>query len=159
MTTDSTVASSPTTAWRRDSSAAWSVPGRVRTSTSASPAPGMTLTFFPARRTVGVTVSRSIASIERRRTGSGTPSSRAARAPAGSDSARSATGAEAERAQEVADHPITRAGRSAWSAAMAAAARASRIAALASCGIEPWPGVPVVRSRVHAMPFSATWIV
>ena len=26
-------------------------------------------------------------------------------------------------------------------------------------GIEPWPGVPVVDSRVQTIPFSATWTV
>ena len=101
--TDSTVASSPTSAWSRARSPAWSVPGRVRMSTSASPAPGMTLTFFPAWRTVGVTVSRSIASIDRRRTGSATRSSSAALAPAGSALGQVGDGSQPERAEEVTD--------------------------------------------------------
>jgi hypothetical protein len=32
------------------------------------------------------------------------------------------------------------------------------MAALSGAGIEPWLGVPVARTRVHTMPFSATWM-
>ena len=43
--------------------------------------------------------------------------------------------------------------------ALARLNRDGEMAALSACGIEPWPGVPVVRSRAQPMPFSATWMV
>jgi hypothetical protein len=54
---------------------------------------------------------------------------------------------------------MTRAGRPSWSAAKAVTAIANFTAALSACGMEPWPGVPTAWSFVHAMPFSATWMV
>jgi len=51
---------------------------------------------------------------------------------------------------------MTRAGRGA--ATRRVTASASLMAALSGEGIEPWEGVPVARSRVQMIPFSATWM-
>ena len=93
--TASTVTSGPANVWSRAANAAWSVPGKVRTSTSAVPLPGMTLTLFPTWITVGVMVSWSMAANERRSARSATRRSRSG------SGARRVTGGEVGDLAEV----------------------------------------------------------
>jgi hypothetical protein len=155
--TASTCTSPPAVAASSRRNASWSVPGSVLTSISASPLPAMTFIFWPTWITFGERVSRSIASSERRMTGSSTRRSSAAAAASGSASARRATSPSPSASKKLATTSVTRAGRPACARRVTAAA--SLTAGLSSCGIEPWPGVPVARIRVQRMPFSATWIV
>ena len=97
-------------------SAAWSVPGRVRTSTSGLAGAGDDVDLLPGAQDGRVSrVSRSIASIERRMTGSSDAAgAEAARAPAGSGLGQARDARRGPARGGTRDQlGITRAGRSA----------------------------------------------